>query len=245
MMFNPAPRLSTVAALAAALVIPAIAVGAPKTQAKPQPTPDAPTAPKAPTTRKPVTKKPLVKKPTGKKLRRRPTTKRPPSDGGGTKDPPKDPPQDPPPEPTPQAETGALAGLTAAHNAERTLVGTSPLTWSPSIAGFAQQWAESLVNDNACTIAHNTNRGQLGENLFWTTTPRTAQYVVSQWTQEKADYDAETHTCAQGKLCMHYTQVVWHNTTEVGCGMATCGNGTQIWVCNYNPTGNYVGQQPF
>lgn len=239
MMFNPAPRLSTVAALAVALAIPAIAIGAPKTQAKPQPTPDAPTAPKAPVTKKPVTKKPKVEKPTGKMLRR--PTKKPPSDGGT----PKDPPQDPPPEPTPQAETGALAGLTAAHNAERTLVGTSPLTWSPSIAGFAQQWAESLVNDNACTLAHNTNRGQLGENLFWTTTPRTAQYVVSQWTQEKADYNAGTHTCAQGKLCMHYTQVVWHNTTEVGCGMATCGNGTQIWVCNYNPTGNYVGQQPF
>lgn len=243
-MLSPAPRLSTVAALAAALIIPAIAIGAPKTKAKPQPTPDAPTAPKAPTVEKPVTKGPatkgpLVKKPTRKKLRKRPTTKKPPSD------PPQDPPQDPPPEPTPQAETGALAGLTAAHNAERALVGTSPLTWSPSVAGIAQQWAESLVNDNACTLAHNTNRGQLGENLFWTTTPRSTQYVVSQWIKEKVDYNAQTHTCAEGKLCMHYTQVVWHNTTEVGCGMATCGNGTQIWVCNYNPTGNYVGQQAF
>jgi len=262
MMLNSAPRLSTAAALAASLIVPALALAAPKTKAKPQPTQKAPVAPKAPTVKKPVTKGPLVKKPTNKpkvktkpkvdptkrkgKLIKRPSKKKP--DGGGGTPPPSDPPQDPPqdpPTPTPQNETGALAGLSAAHNTERALVGTAPLTWSPSIAGFAQQWAESLVNDNACMIAHNSNRGTYGENLFWTTTPRSTEYVVAQWTKEKIHYNADTHTCAQGQICGHYTQVVWHNTTEIGCGMATCGNGTQIWVCNYNPTGNYYGQPAF
>ena len=236
------------AALAAALIIPAIALGAPKTKAKPT----APTAPKAPTVNKPKTKGPAVKKPTTKpkvkptkkkkkkRLQRRPPKKKPPGNGGGDA-----PPQDPPSGPAPQTETGTLAGFTAAHNTERALVGTPPLKWSTTVAGVAQQWAEDLAANNGCSLAHNPDRGSYGENLFWTTTPRSAEYVVAQWAAEKANYDADTHTCAQGQLCKHYTQVVWNNTTEVGCGMTTCENGHQLWVCNYNPTGNYVGQQAF
>jgi len=41
----------------------------------------------------------------------------------------------------------------------------------------------------------------------------------------------------------HYTQVIWKNTTEVGCGVARSNQG-EIWVCNYNPPGNYQGQNP-
>lgn len=39
----------------------------------------------------------------------------------------------------------------------------------------------------------------------------------------------------------HYTQVLWSNTVKVGCGFRT-GWGT---VCNYSPSGNFVGQLPF
>jgi hypothetical protein len=45
--------------------------------------------------------------------------------------------------------------------------------------------------------------------------------------------------------CGHYTQIIWRNTTEVGCGMATCSNGSEIWVCNYNPPGNYLRQNAY
>jgi hypothetical protein len=42
-----------------------------------------------------------------------------------------------------------------------------------------------------------------------------------------------------GSLVGHYTQVVWRDTTEVGCGLATA-NGNDILVCNYNPPGNFL-----
>lgn len=43
----------------------------------------------------------------------------------------------------------------------------------------------------------------------------------------------------------HYTQMVWHSTRLIGCGVAECGDDTSLWVCQYYPGGNYQGQLPF
>ncbi len=43
----------------------------------------------------------------------------------------------------------------------------------------------------------------------------------------------------------HYTQIVWHDTTECGCGKATHSSGQDFWVCSYNPPGNYWNQYPY
>ena len=70
---------------------------------------------------------------------------------------------------------------------------------------------------------------------------------------EAADYSSATNKCAPGKVCGHYTQVVWRNTTHVGCATAICTKNSpfgaqfptwQLWVCNYTPPGNFVGK-PF
>lgn len=139
-------------------------------------------------------------------------------------------------------ETGALAGLSAAHNQYRGEVGVAALTWSPTIARYAQDWANQLAA-NGCQIAHRPNR-PYGENLFWTTQSVTSQYVVDFWAAERANYDIETNSCSSGNVCGHYTQIVWAATTQIGCGMATCGT-KQIWVCNYDPPGNVLGQKPY
>jgi uncharacterized protein YkwD len=86
-----------------------------------------------------------------------------------------------------------LAGLSAAHNAARAQVGVAPLAWSPTLAGYAQQWADQLA-EQGCALSHRPG-DSYGENLFWTTVPRDAAYVVAQWTSEVANYvhlDADT-----------------------------------------------------
>ena len=42
------------------------------------------------------------------------------------------------------------------------------------------------------------------------------------------------------------------DTVRIGCGKATCqdnapwGSGAwEIWVCNYDPPGNWVGEKPY
>lgn len=99
---------------------------------------------------------------------------------------------------------------------------------------------------------HNMNSGY-GENLFASTSVSNTAAVITSWADEAANYTHDTNTCATGKVCGHYTQVVWRASKQLGCGKATCvanspfgGGGTwYFWVCDYAPPGNYLGQKPY
>ncbi|CAB4290778.1 unnamed protein product [Prunus armeniaca] len=69
--------------------------------------------------------------------------------------------------------------------------------------------------------------------------------AVDMWLVEKADYNYDSNSCADGKVCGHYTQVVWRNTARVGCAKVRCNSGGTFIGCNYDPPGNYVGQKPY
>lgn len=124
-----------------------------------------------------------------------------------------------------------------------------PLTWSAEAAAVAEKWARE------CRFEHNANRGRLGENLAAATPDMwTMEQVVRDWASEAKDYDYASNTCAQGKVCGHYTQLVWRGTTGVGCATRTCTENSpfgarfptwQLWVCNYTPPGNIVGERPY
>jgi uncharacterized protein YkwD len=130
--------------------------------------------------------------------------------------------------------------MIASHNQVRTKVGVGPLTWSPSLAAYAQEWANKLAKTGQ--FEHRQNSGY-GENLYWgqgrTVSPSN---VVTSWANEVSDYNYDNNNCRD--VCGHYTQIVWKNTTEVGCAVAKVRN-EEYWVCNYNPPGNYVGQKPY
>lgn len=159
---------------------------------------------------------------------------------------------------SPAPQPASMDGMLEAHNQVRAEVAVMPLTWSGRMESYAQEWASHLANNNSCTMEHRSNLNQIGmgENLFWAS-PRvwsdgrvelqdvTPAQVALDWAGEKADYDYASNSCAPGKQCGHYTQMVWRSTTEVGCAMAVCPDKGQIWVCNYNPPGNYPGQQPY
>jgi len=66
--------------------------------------------------------------------------------------------------------------------------------------------------------------------------------AVQLWYNEKQHYDYETTKCAAGKVCGHYTTVVWSTSRHVGCAYRYCtplasfGNGKNrgsVLVCNY------------
>ena len=158
--------------------------------------------------------------------------------------------------PTASASTSLAAEMVAAHNEARAKARPTPspampkLTWSPEAAKVAQAWA------NQCKFEHNRNRGKYGENLAAAAPPgsKTNTQVVEDWVSESADYSYATNKCTPGKVCGHYTQVVWRNTAQVGCATAICTKNSpfgaqfptwQLWVCNYTPPGNYVGQKPY
>lgn len=138
--------------------------------------------------------------------------------------------------------TPAVSDVLNAHNAIRNKVGVPPLAWSDKLAGVAQQWANKLVATNA--FQHSTD-DRFGENLYRISGPGAASTpsdVINAWGAESVYYQYKNNSCSG--LCGHYTQIVWKDTKEVGCGVARDPEH-EVWVCNYAPFGNVVGERPF
>jgi pathogenesis-related protein 1 len=130
--------------------------------------------------------------------------------------------------------------MVAAHNAIRARVGVGPLSWSDRLATVAQKWAETLLARNQ--FAHSRNK-LYGENLFEISGGASSPHeVVENWASESLSYDYKINACAD--VCGHYTQIVWASTRSVGCAVAR-KPGHEIWVCEYEPPGNYVGERPY
>ena len=154
----------------------------------------------------------------------------------------------------------SMDGMLLAHNQVRVRHRLAPLRWSGELASYSQDWANYLAGRNQCRMKHRYLAGkdywQAGENLFWASPvswsdgrlePQQirAGDVVRAWAEEQRDYDYRSNSCRSGKQCVHYTQLVWRDTTHVGCAMVLCSNSEQLWVCSYSPAGNWQGQKPY
>ena len=128
-----------------------------------------------------------------------------------------------------------------AHNAARAAVGVGPMTWSPTLAAYAANYAGRLTD---CSLVHSD--GPYGENLFGGTGDWTAREAVEDWVSERRYYDYPTKTCATGQDCGHYTQVVWRNSVQLGCARLRCTSENAILIiCSYSPRGNIIGEWPY
>ncbi|MBC7172955.1 MAG: hypothetical protein H5U40_11025, partial [Polyangiaceae bacterium] len=110
-------------------------------------------------------------------------------------------------------EPAELEGITAAHNVVRAAHGQPALEWDPDLARIAQAWADGCVDEASPSglLDHNPGRSDdyptyVGENIYGSSgaTP-SAQSVVDTWAAEEQNYDYAANTCAQGKMCGHYT----------------------------------------
>jgi uncharacterized protein YkwD len=130
--------------------------------------------------------------------------------------------------------------MVQAHNSIRRSLGLPPLAWSDGLAARAQEWARSLLERGQ--LFHHP-KSPYGENLFEMTGAHASPaQVVNEWAAESRNYDYRSNHC--NGTCGHYTQIVWRDTKEAGCGVAR-GARREVWVCEYNPPGNWVGKRPY
>ncbi len=140
------------------------------------------------------------------------------------------------------------------HNKIRQAHNLDNLSWSSTLAASAQTWSEVLKGEG-CKMRHDYN-SHYGENIYWQqqnggdTSALISQPAdaVFYWGDEEKYYNYSKNTCRSGEQCGHYTQLVWADTTTVGCGVSSCLNGdsrTDVWVCRYNPAGNVIGAKPY
>ncbi len=169
-------------------------------------------------------------------------------------------------QPSVHTEPQQFAGVLESHNTVRAKFKQVPLTWSNSLAGYAQKWVDHLANTRNCAMVHRPNYKHEyesdrflqvnGENLFWASPEVfedgtkllqhfTPKEVVKAWAIEENYYDYQSNSCQPGEQCGHFTQMVWHESRQVGCAKAICPDKSQIWACNYYPRGNYIGELPY
>lgn len=132
------------------------------------------------------------------------------------------------------------------------------LRWSDELAASAQAYS------NVCNWAHSSLSGfdilehWYGENLFVISRHDLdlddKVHAIDLWSAEHVDYDHDTKDCTPGKMCGHYTQVVWEKTKFVGCAVTECdyvygiplwANGGTIITCQYYPPGNVNNNFPY
>ena len=131
--------------------------------------------------------------------------------------------------------------LLAAHNRWRERFDVPPLVWSGELAAVAQDWADTLAAGGMSMRHRSPNR--FGENIFWCS-GRAAEPsdVVDAWGNEVELYDPDKNNW--WPHAGHWSQLVWRTTTLVGGGVAR-RDGQEMWVCNYDPRGNWTGERPY
>ncbi|XP_073232447.1 uncharacterized protein [Porites lutea] len=193
-------------------------------------------------TNKPETVKPATEKPT-QKVTLKPTKK-------PTKTP-------KPTEPSGETPSGFQKACLEAHNDFRFFHGVPLLKWSAKLTSDAQAWADHLAASGK--FQHDpTARGKdQGENLYYVTfqpLPKrlcaygeqgdclSCEEIVQAWYDEEVDYDYDTgKPKTLGAVILHFTQLIWKATNELGMATAVAGNRV-VAVARYSPVGNWEGE---
>jgi hypothetical protein len=136
--------------------------------------------------------------------------------------------------------------ILAEHNKYRAEVGVPPLTWSDKLAQGAQRWADTIA---ALDQMKHSGTSGVGENLaFWSAKNASLPTLIGMWEQEKALFQPGTFPqvsrTGNWLSVSHYSQMVWRETTQVGCGIGNNGK-MDFLVCWYSPQGNYMGKAPY
>ncbi|GIL67260.1 hypothetical protein Vafri_20688 [Volvox africanus] len=183
---------------------------------------------------------------------------------------PPSPPSPPPPRsPPPPPNNGSLVGgscrdikaVLDVQNKLRAVHKSPPLTWSSALAASATAWAK---NQSVKCGGGKSQLTKLGENVFvMHSMPRPSSecaQAVMPWYSENQFYKfdpVKPFTLNLNSGTSQFTQLVWKNTTTVGCGMAVGDSkywvsgtrylpaGCLVVVCHYLPMGNVAGEGSF
>jgi len=114
------------------------------------------------------------------------------------------------------------------HNEDRAKHGAGPLTWNTTMADYAK-------NKVSATCVFEHSGGPYGENLAMGY--QTATDAMNAWYDESKDYDYAGGQFSE--QCGHFTQMVWKEAKQVGCGTVNCPGKGNFLTCEYD-TGNVI-----
>jgi hypothetical protein len=140
----------------------------------------------------------------------------------------------------------AASRILAVHNAERGRLGVSPLRWDPALATSAAAYGPTLARLGRLKHSPRSIRPGQRENLWMGQRGRfSPEQMVGAWVAEKAYYRPglfpNVSRTANWYDVAHYTQMVWRDTTRVGCAIHRSPRWDYL-ICRYSPPGNRDGR---
>jgi uncharacterized protein YkwD len=137
--------------------------------------------------------------------------------------------------------------LLAVHNRERAAIGARPLVWDPGLAAAAAAYGPALERLGKLAHSPPEARPGQGENLWMGTRDAyELEEMVGGWAAEKSLFRPgnfpAVSTSGNWSDVGHYTQMIWKDTTRIGCAV----HKSRQWdflICRYSPPGNVVGQR--
>lgn len=152
--------------------------------------------------------------------------------------------------PAPRGDALLRATMLDDHNDARAAVGLDPLSWDNHLAASAATYARILAREDRFEHEQQGDGpDRQGENLWMGTKHAyTFQEMVGGWTDEHRFYRPvpvpDSSSTGRWSDVAHYTQIVWRDTTALGCAIAS-NRANDFLVCRYSAPGNVVGELPF
>jgi len=126
--------------------------------------------------------------------------------------------------------------------------------WDEELARIAQRHADQCKFAHDCSDCRRTERFGVGQNLY--IYKQTQAAASTDWDRAVTDWYDEVELFSNKHVkpfqfsspTGHYTQVVWAETTKVGCGAATYRDGkwfATLYTCNYGPNGNFIRSEMY
>lgn len=155
-----------------------------------------------------------------------------------------------PDEARPRGEALLRRVMLRAHDEARKDVEVPPLQWDDGLAAQALTYARELARTRRFEHSDKAFRPTpQGENLWMGTRGAFTYYeMAASWTNERRYYRhrpvPDVSTTGDWRDVGHYTQMVWKQTTAMGCAVASNSRDDYL-VCRYTPPGNVYGRTIF
>ena len=139
------------------------------------------------------------------------------------------------------------ARLLAMHNLERSRVNAPPLVWDWRLAAAAASYGPTLARMGRLQHSPRQLRPGQRENLWMGSRGAfSPEQMVGSWIEERnafrpGVFPAVSRTGDWSDVA-HYTQLIWKDTTHVGCAIQPAGQWDYL-ICRYSPPGNIDGRR--
>ncbi|KAJ4351138.1 uncharacterized protein N0V89_006477 [Didymosphaeria variabile] len=116
------------------------------------------------------------------------------------------------------------------------------LQWNATLAKMAQDDIRKCTKDHRGGSNLSGQGPAPGKRNVWI---ESARSMVHGWHEEEMFYDYSTRTSKNDRQIYHFTQLVWRDSSQLGCAMADCTDVNDATFpgrlyCYYDPIGNNI-----